>query len=110
VVWQAARYNIGVMHGPDPLELRQIDRLAELVDRGPGKNDAALAEAHALLAALDTGKGYRSEKIGFAHAAFAIWFSTRKWQKWGVDPGVYRSIVLTHVATVRFAVEQLVRQ
>jgi hypothetical protein len=97
------------MHGPDPLELEQTDRLAALVDRGPGRDDAALAEADALLSALDTGKGYRSEKIRFAHDAFAIWFSARKWQKWGADPGVYRGIVLSHVAAVRFAVEQLVK-
>ena len=95
--------------GPDPLELARLDRLAALVDCGPGRNDAALAEAHAILAALDTGVGYRSEKIRFAHDAFAIWLSARKWQKWGIDPGVYRFIVLSHVATVRFAVEQLVK-
>lgn len=97
------------MQGPDPLELEQTDRLAALVDRGPGRHEAALAEAHALLSALDTGKGYRSEKIRFAHDAFAIWFSDRKWQNWGADPGVYRGIVLSHVAAVRFAVEQLVK-
>jgi len=95
--------------GPDPSELARLDRLALLVDSGPGSNDAALAEAHAILSALDTGVGYRSEKIRFARDAFAIWFSDRKWQKWGTEPGVYRSIVLSHVATVRFAVEQLVK-
>ena len=95
--------------GPDPLELAGLDRLALLVDHGPGKSDAALAEAHAILSALDTGVGYRSEKIRFAHDAFAIWLSARKWQKWGADPGVYRIIVLSHVAKVRFAVEQLMK-
>lgn len=95
--------------GPHPSELARLDRLALLVDSGPGRNDAALAEVHAILSALDTGVGYRSEKIRFAGDAFAIWFSARKWQKWGAEPGVYRSIVLSHVATVRFAVEQLVK-
>jgi hypothetical protein len=96
------------MQGPDPFELAKLDQLAALVDSGPGKNEAALAQAHALLCALDTGVGYRSEKIRFAKDAFAIWLSDRKWRKWGEDPGVYRSIVSSHVATVRFAVEQLV--
>jgi len=95
--------------GPDPSELARLDRLALLAGSGPGRNDAALAEAQAILSALDTGVGYRSEKIRFARDAFAIWFSARKWQKWGTEPGVYRSIILSHVATVRFAVEQLVK-
>jgi hypothetical protein len=97
------------MHGPDPAELAQLDRLATLVDCGPGPNDVALKEAQHILSALDTGVGYRSEKIRFAQLAFAIWLSERKWQKWGADPAVYRSIVVSHVAAVRFAVEQLAR-
>lgn len=68
-----------------------------------------LAEARTLLAELDTGIGYRNEKIRFAKDAFAIWLSDRKWRKWGDDPAVYRSIVMAHVAIVRFAVEQLVK-
>lgn len=97
------------MNGPDPHELAQLDRLAALAEAGPGRNEAALAEALALLTRLDTGIGYRSEKIRFAKDAFAIWLSDRKWRKWGDDPAVYRGIVTAHVATVRFAVEQLVK-
>jgi hypothetical protein len=97
------------MNGPDPQELALVDRLAVLAGAGPGRNELALAEALALLDELDTGTGYRSEKIRFAKDAFAIWLSDRKWRKWGADPAVYRSIVTTHVATVRFAVEQLVK-
>jgi hypothetical protein len=97
------------MKGPDPRELAQLERLALLIAQGPGTNDTALAEAHAILSGLDTGVGFRAEKIRFAHDALDIWFSARKWQKWGDDPAVYRSIMLTHVATLRFAVEQLVR-
>jgi hypothetical protein len=97
------------MHGPDPAELAQLDRLATLVDCGPGENEAALKQAQDTLSALDTGVGYRSEKIRFAQLAFAIWLSDRKWQKWGADPAVYRSIIVSHVAAVRFAVEQLAR-
>ncbi len=97
------------MNGPDPHELALVDRLAVLAGAGPGRNEAALAEALALLDGLDTGIGYRSEKIRFARDAFAIWLSDRKWRKWGDDPGVYRSIITTHVATVRYAVEQLVK-
>ena len=48
-------------------------------------------------------------KSASAHHAFAIWLSAREWQKWGADPGAYRFIVSSHVATVRFAVEQLVK-
>jgi hypothetical protein len=96
------------MEGADPAELARLDRLQALVDAGPGRNEAALAEALAILTELDTGQGYRSEKIGFARAAFATWFSVRKWQNWGADPGVYRGILQSHVATVRFAVERLV--
>ncbi|MDE2250324.1 MAG: hypothetical protein KGL25_02820 [Gammaproteobacteria bacterium] len=97
------------MSGPDPHELALVDRLAALAEAGPGRNEALLTEARALLDGLDTGVGYRSEKIRFAKDAFAIWFSDRKWRKWGEDPAVYRSIVMTHVATVRFAVAQLVK-
>ena len=95
------------VQGPDPAELAQLERLAALVDCGPGQNDTALGEAQRILSALDTSIGYRSEKIRFAQLAFAIWLSDRKWQKWGADPAVYRSIVVSHVAAVRFAVEQL---
>lgn len=95
------------MQGADILELAQLDRLQALIDAGPGRNEAALAEAHALLASLDTGIGFRSEKIGFARDAFATWFSARKWQNWGAEPAVYRGILEKHVATVRFAVETL---
>ena len=95
-------------NGPDPHELALLERLAALAQAGPGKNEAVLAEALALLAELDTGIGYRSEKIRFAKDAFAIWLSDRKWRKWGDDPVVYRSIVMTHVATVRFAVESMI--
>ena len=98
------------MSGPDPHELALLDRLAQLAGTGPGRNEPALAEALALLAALDTGVGYRNEKIRFAKDAFAVWFSERKWRKWGEDPAVYRGIVMTHVATVRFAVERLARE
>jgi hypothetical protein len=97
------------MNGPDPHELALLDRLVVLAEAGPGRNEALLAEALALLAELDTGIGYRSEKIRFAKDAFTIWLSDRKWRKWGDDPGAYRSIVMAHVATVRFAVEQLVK-
>jgi hypothetical protein len=97
------------MNGPDPLELAQLDRLAVLAEAGPGRNEAALAEVLALLDGLDTGIGYRSEKIRFAKDAFAIWLSDRKWRKWGDDPAVYRGIIMAHVATVRFAVEQLAK-
>lgn len=98
------------MQGADPAELAQLDRLQALVAAGPGRNDAALQEAHAVLSALDTGAGFRAEKIGFARDAFAIWFSARKWQNWGADPAVYRGIIESHVATVRFAVETLVKR
>ena len=98
------------MSGPDPQELALLDRLAQLAEAGPGRDEPALAEALALLAALDTGVGYRNEKIRFAKDAFAVWFSERKWRKWGEDPAVYRGIVMTHVATVRFAVERLARE
>ena len=74
-----------------------------------GLNSGVRSEALEVLAGLDTGVGYRSEKIGFARDAFAIWLSDRKWRKWGDDPAVYRSIIMAHVATVRFAVEQLVK-
>jgi hypothetical protein len=97
------------LNGPDPHELELLDRLALLAAAGPGRNETALAEAFALLTELDTGVGYRSEKIRFAKDAFAIWLSDRKWRNWGDDPGVYRGIVMTHVATLRFAVEQLVK-
>ena len=97
------------MNGPDPHELALVDRLAVLAGAGPGRNEAALVEALALLAGLDTGIGYRSEQIRFAKDAFTIWLSERKWRKWGEDPGVYRGIVMAHVATVRFAVAQLVK-
>ena len=76
------------MRGADPAELLQLERLQALVELGPGRNDTALAEAHALLSALDTGVGLRSEKIGFAGDAFSTWFSVRKWQNWGADPAV----------------------
>ena len=95
------------MTGADPAELTQLDRLQALVATGPGRNEAALAEALAILSALDTGVGFRSEKIGFARDAFAIWFSAKKWQNWGADPAVYRGILEKHVATVRYAVEAL---
>ena len=98
------------MGGADPAELAQLDRLQALVATGPGSNAAALAEAHAILAALDTGVGFRAEKMGFARDAFTTWFSARKWQNWGADPAVYRGILESHVATVRFAVENLVKQ
>lgn len=95
------------MQGADPAELSQLKRLQALVGLGPGRNDAALAEAQALLSALDTGVGFRSEKVGFARDAFATWFSVRKWQNWGADPTVFRGIIESHVATIRFAVENL---
>ena len=95
--------------GPDPHELALLKRLAVLAEAGPGRNEVVLAEALTLLGELDTGIGYRSEKIRFAKDAFAIWLSDRKWRKWSDNPGVYRSIVMAHVATVRFAVEQLVK-
>jgi hypothetical protein len=97
------------MQGADPEERVQLDRLQALAAIDPGRNDDALQEALALLAALDTGTGFRSEKIGFARDAFSIWFSARKWQKWGADPQVYRGILHSHVATIRFAVERLVK-
>ena len=93
----------------DALELAQLERIDALVGLGPGRNEAALAEAHALLAALDTGVGFRSEKIGFARDAFATWFSARKLQNWGADPAVYRGIIESHVATVAFAVQNLAK-
>lgn len=102
------RRTMGRMNGPDPHELALVDRLAVLAAAGPGRNEAVLAEALAVLARLDTGTGYRGEKIRFAKDAFAVWLSDRKWRNWGEDPGVYRGIILSHVATVRFAVEQLV--
>jgi len=95
------------MTGADPAELTQLDRLQALVATAPGRNEAALAEALAILSALDTGVGFRSEKIGFARDAFATWFSAKKWQNWGADPAVYRGILQSHVATIRFAVESL---
>lgn len=99
--------NIESMQGPDSQELVQLDRLQGLIELGPGKNQAALAEAQALLGALDTGIGYRHEKIDFARDAFATWFSEKKWQNWGAEPAVYRGILQNHVASVRFAVENL---
>ena len=98
------------MRGADRAELVQLDRLQALVAAGPGSNAEALAEANAILSALDTGVGFRAEKIGFARDAFATWFSSRKWQNWGADPAVYRGILESHVATVRFAVENLVNR
>ena len=95
------------MTGADPVELTQLDRLQALVAIAPGRNEAALVEALAILSALDTGLGFRSEKIGFARDAFATWFSAKKWQNWGADPAVYRGILQSHVATIRFAVESL---
>ena len=97
------------MRGAEPTELAQLDRLQALVAAGPGRNAGALAEAHAILSALDTGVGFRAEKIGFARDAFATWFSARKWRNWGADPAVYRGILESHVATVRFAVENLAK-
>ena len=95
------------MTGANPAELKQLDRLQALVATAPGRNEAALAEALVILSALDTGVGFRSEKISFARDAFAIWFSAKKWQNWGADPAVYRGILQSHVATIRFAVESL---
>ena len=95
------------MTGADPAELTQLDRLQALVAIAPGRNEAALAQAQAILSALDTGVGFRSEKIAFARDAFATWFSAKKWQNWGADPAVYRGILQSHVTTVRFAVEYL---
>ena len=46
------------------MELTQLDRLQALAATAPGRNEAALAEAQAILSALDTGVGFRSEKIG----------------------------------------------
>ena len=97
------------MHRAEPLEFSQLEQLKGLIELGPGRNDSALAEAHALLAALDTGVGFRSEKIGFARDAFATWFSARKWQNWGADPAVYRGIIESHVVTVAFAVQNLAK-
>ncbi len=88
-------------------EAAQLDRLQALIDVGPGRNESALAEAEQLLASLDTGIGFRSEKIGFARDAFATWFSVKKWQNWGAEAAVYRGILEKHVATVRYAVEKL---
>jgi len=98
------------MHSADSKELAQLDRLQALVAVGPGRNTEALKEAHAILSALDTSAGFRAEKIGFARDSFSTWFSVRKWQNWGADPAVYRSIIESHVATVRFAVENLVKR
>ena len=95
------------MLGASPVELARLERLEAIVGLGPGRNEIALAEAHSLLTALDTGIGYRSEKIGYARAAFATWFSARKWQNWGAEPAVYRGIIQSHLAAVRFAVESL---
>ncbi len=81
---------------------RMCDRLRELVGAVPGKNDAALKEAVHLIDLLqDTGHwNGPQDKLTTIKGWLAVWFSQRRWKKFGDAGEICRQSLLDDVLVV----------
>jgi hypothetical protein len=76
-----------------------IDRLRQIAAVEPGEDPETLKEVQSILSRMGSGaSGYLSEKIAATKGSFETWLSAGKWEKYGSDPKVFRTILMLDIA------------
>jgi hypothetical protein len=84
-----------------------IKRLLEIAHAEPGPDPETLQEAQAVLYRMSGGSeatGYVAEKLAATRESFETWLSAGKWEKYGSNPQMFRTILLQDIEKLRKAI------
>lgn len=84
-----------------------VERLIELVDQGPGRNEAAESEVRAIVERLEdfSGESYFTKRLTRAFKTFETWWSPPSWAPMGNDPEFLRNLLDEDLKQLRFVVQ-----
>ena len=88
-----------------------VDELESLIGDQPGTNEPRLIRCREIIGQISYGQpdAYLREKASTAAEFLGIWFSPRKWQKYG-SADQMRHLVLMDVAKLEMALDQHFRE
>lgn len=88
-----------------------VDELESLIGDQPGANEPRLIRCREIIGQISYGQpdAYLREKASTAAEFLSIWFSPRKWQKYGPSDQI-RHLVRMDVAKLEMALDQHFRE